>query len=403
MAETTLLRQSAIVRNASVGTSPPSAPRGPVKTGELPLVQVKMGPGGPQVLTPQQKPVEILAPRDADSAVRTGGLPMVCVKMTSRGPQIDDGQDSSVVILPPKDQKHAIAAGGLPMVQVKRQTTGFQIQNLPSAQSVRSPVQAPAPALSQPRGARVVRVAAPKQVPLPPVPEFTADQLMLCRHLVGKYLAALRPVELPAQESAEGSVQTSAEVSAQSTTESIGVPDLEATPREVSGPVNEAAATSREVSGPVNEDAIAVLAEATIDMIDQALVAVAVRAEAVAAANAPIPLVDQEPLAEEVSPMLPVAPAASIIPAAPTASYVAGRVGGRTNGYAGGRVQRNASMAPRRVPRAGALPPVIVKMEGGRSVVQNQAEVAAVRAAVAAAAQAEVAPTSETTDGSAQG
>ena len=116
-------------------------------------------------------------------------------------------------------------------------------------------------------------------------------------------------------------------------------------------------------------EGLVLLVEATIETIDQALVAVAVRAEAaeqaaaaaVAAAATAVP-----------------APAVSVIPAAPSTSYVAGRVGGRPNGYA--RSQRGAGQAPRRV-APGQLPMVEVKMNGGRAVVQNQEEVAAARAA----------------------
>ncbi len=50
-------------------------------------------------------------------------------------------------------------------------------------------------------------------------------------------------------------------------------------------------------------------------------------------------------------------------------------------GLTGSREQRNGAMAPRRVSRGGSpLPPVIVKMDGGRATVQNADEVAAVRA-----------------------
>jgi hypothetical protein len=364
MAETTLLRTSAITRNVSIGASPSL---GPVKMGELPLVQVKMAPGGPQVMSPQQKAVEILPPRDANAALHTGGLPMVCVKMTSQGPQLDDGQDKAVVILRPKDQKHAIAAGGLPMVQVKMAPGGPQVQNQPAAQKAPPQIQGPQPAVSQPwrvqgaappvNQARVVRVVAPKQVPLPPVPEFTADQLMLCRHLVGRYLADLRVVD-PAVQGAAESVESGGSA------ESAGSTDVASVAKEA----------------PESDNVH--LAAATIEMIDQTLVAVAVRAEVAAleAANASTVLEDQASPA--FSPVPVTSSAVSIVPAAPSASYVAGRVGGgRTNGYSGPRWQRNAAMAPRRVPRPGVLPPVIVKMDGGRAVVQNQAEVAAARAA----------------------
>jgi len=291
---------------------------------------------------------------------------MVCVKMTSQGAQIDDGQDKPVVILPPKDQRHAVTTGGLPMVQMRRAQAGLPVQTLPHVKGAPPQIQGPQPGLSS---QRVVRVAAPKQVPLPPVPEFPADQLMLCRYLLGKYLTDLR--------SAEPVVSGGVESAEASSTE--GAP----------------ADPTTAFNGATNVN----LAEAAISTIDQALVAVAVRAEAEAAAS-----LSETQETQVVVPTLPTAPAVSIIPAAPTASYVAGRVGDRPHGYAGGRVQRNAAMAPRRVARPGALPPVIVKMENGRSVVQNQAEVAAVRAAVAA--QGLYAPDgapSESPDGNSQG
>lgn len=384
MAETTLLRQSAIVRNSAVGTSPPLSAPGAVKTGELPLVQVKMAPGAPQFLVPQPKPVEILPPRDASSALRTGGLPMISVKMTSQGPQPDDGQDKAVVILPPKDQKHTVAAGGLPMVDVKMTSAGPQVQNLPSAQKAPPQIQGPQPAVSQPRrswGAapsvnkgRVVRVAAPKiEVPLPPLPEFSAEQLMLCRHLVGKYLADLsagRPTVQGAEEAAVVVAQGSEAVAAQGPGASAEV--------EV-----EAGAAGSPDAGTVARgapEALVYFVESTIETIDQALVAVAVRTEAAeVAAAAAAAAAEAAAVPALAAAILPAAPGTSIIPAAPSASYVAGRVGGRPNGF--GRAQRSAGQAPRRVAQAGELPMVQVKMDGGRAVVQNQQEVAAARAA----------------------
>lgn len=334
MAETQVLRQSAIVRNASIGISPP---HGPVKTGELPLVQVRATPGGPQVKSQPAKAVEILPPRDAASAVRTGGLPMVNIKMTSQGPQIDDGQDNPVVI---KDNRRgAVSIGGLPMVQVKMENGRPQVQTVPNVQDGPPRIQASPTAVSQPRGAYRVaapatsaprgggfRVAAPQaapQVVLPPMPEFNADQLMLLRHAADKFLGELRASTETVAESEEGA--------------------------------------SKEA---VNADNIQI-AEAAIETIDQMMVTVAVRAEAAAKAAA----------AAAAAPVTFASVARpSIVPKAPTASYVAGRVGGA-------RIQRHAAMAPRRAPRDGSpLPPVIVKMDGGRSVVQNQEEVAAARA-----------------------
>ena len=127
------------------------------------------------------------------------------------------------------------------------------------------------------------------------------------------------------------------------------------------------------------------LAERAILTLDETLVAVSIRAEAfakVAAAEAAA--------AEVPAPTpgwAPTNPVTSVVPRAPTASYVAGRVGGgaRPLAFAGNRSVRSASnMAPRPIARnSGGLPPVIVKMDGGKANVQNAAEVAAARAAIA--------------------
>lgn len=340
MADTTLLKTSAIVRNATF--APPQ--HGPVKTGALPLVQVKMAPGGPQVQNGQQKAVEILPPRDAKSAVAIGGLPMVQVKMTQNGPQLDDGRDNERVVI--KNAKHSgVATGGLPMLQVKMTQAGPQVQTLSTVQGGPPQIPAASPALSAPRGApraaptrrviaapsRQVSAAPTRQVALPPVPDLSTDQLMLCRHLVEKYLGELRAVDA----AVAGETSTGAE-------------NLK-------------------------------LAEETISTLDEVMIATAVRAAAAEeeAAAAPSPVA--------VLPTQTYAAATSIAPA-PSASYVAGRVGARPQGFtAGARAQRNAGMAPRGVARGGsALPPVIVKMEGKLAVVQNQAEIAQAKAAMLA-------------------
>lgn len=319
MSETTILRTSAIVRNATF--APPQ--HGPVKTGELPLVQVRMAPGGPQIQNGQQKAVEILPPRDAESAIALGGLPMVQVKMTQNGPQADDGRDQTVVIKSP--QRGGTAVGGLPLLQVKMTQAGPQVQTLSTVQGGPPQIPAAAPALSAPRQ------TAPRQVILPAVPELPMDQLMLCRHLVEKYLVEQRAIDTAEDTTGDNATVSVANVK---------------------------------------------LAELTILMLDEALVATAVRAEA---ANSPVQEVDS-PAVVTVLPTLSYAAATSIAPA-PTASYVAGRVGARPQAFTGARTQRNASLAPRRV--AGApLPPVIVKMDGGRAVVENRAEFEQVRASV---------------------
>ena len=375
MSDITLLKNNAIVRNASVGITPP---HGPVKTGELPLVQVKMAPGGPQVQEGQQKPVTILPPKDEKSAVTTGGLPMVSVKMTQNGPQPDDGRDQSVVI---KDSKHgAVATGGLPMIQVKMDGGKPQVQTVPNVAGGPPQIPAAPPVLSAPRVVRVAanqgyvatptalatvprhgyvsRTAAPgtnpvrvtrvgvPQVALPPVPEFATDQLMLCLHLADTYLKGL----------------LAAEMSSESSSETI-------------------------IDAPVVSEAIQ-LAKATLATIDDVLVATAVRAEAaVIAAQAPVAVVP-------AAPIVAAAASTSIAPT-PSVAYTAGRVGSRSYSMPGARSQRNAAMAPRRTPRPDSpLPPVIVKMDGQRAVVQNPAEIAQAKAALEAQPSSEAATTS---------
>ena len=343
MSETTLLRNNAIVRNASIGATPP---HGPVKTGELPLVQVKSAPGGPQVQQGQQKPVEILAPRDAKSAVATGGLPMVSVKMTQNGPQADDGRDNPVLI---KDNRPTVAAGSLPMVQVKMENGRPQVKTVPNVQAGPPQIPSAAPVLSAPRvaqaaqsGPRVTRIAAPRpalaapQVELPPVPDLSVDQLMLCRHLVEKYHQDLVGADQPTE-----------------------APDSLA-----------------------DESETAALARMTIAMIDDILVATAVRAEAAALAASAAPAAAAPAFVVPMSNVY-VNPRpttgghfspASLAPVPHNTGYVANRPGIRSHG-GGARTQGNASLAPRRVQRTaqpGSLPPVIVKMDGQRPVVQQQ-------------------------------
>jgi hypothetical protein len=356
MADTHLLRNNAIVRNASVGATPP---HGPVKTGELPLVHVKQPPAGPQVQEGQQRPVSILPPKDAESAVKTGGLPMVKVKMVDGKAKADDGHDSPVVI---RDNRQTVAAGNLPMVQVKMENGRPQVQNVPNVQAGPPQIPGAAPALSPQRAAvpaqtsyalpraphvqsvapqmqstavalgqpRVVRVAAPRlAASLPEVPELTTEQWMLFHHLAEKYLAELRAV---APQAADAPAEASEE-----------------------------------------SDAVK-FAAATLSMIDDAMVAIAVRAEAAAlAASAPAPA--PAPVANAYVAPRPVTGGhfspASLAPQVPRhAGYVAQRPGGRSQG--------NAAMAPRGVqrrsqqPGAAPLPTVIVEMNGRQPVVQQQ-------------------------------
>ena len=197
MAETTLLRSSAIVQNASVGTSKPAQ----VNTGALPLVQVKPPPVGPQVKEGQQQPLQILPPRNPNGPVQTGALPMVQIKMTPNGPQRDDGRSDSVVI---KNNRQTVAAGGLPMVQVKMENGKPQVQTVPNVQAAGPHIQSAPVAVSQPR---VARISAPRPVQVYPqpqavqqrvpvyaapaasqLPELSTDQVMFLRHLADKYI-----------------------------------------------------------------------------------------------------------------------------------------------------------------------------------------------------------------------
>ena len=345
MAETSLLRNNAIVRNASVGATPP---HGPVKTGELPLVQVKTAPVGPQVREGQQRPVAIVPSKDRNG-VASGSLPLVQVKMTQNGPQLDDGQDKPVVIRDGKQQ--TVTTGALPMVEVRMENGRPQVKNMPNVQAGPPQIPTAAPALSQPRAAaqpaealpraphvqsappqmltapsamgqpRVARVAAPHptQLQLPEVPQFDTDELLLLRHAADRYMA----------------------------TEALG--SEEGTP----------------------SDSVKLAAD-VIEKIDQVLVAVAVRAEAAALAAASPP---PPPLNAYVQPR-PVTGGhfspASVAPQPQRTGYVAQRPGARSFAGGGARAQGNAAMAPRRVPRApeSPLPPVIVTMDGRRPVVQ---------------------------------
>jgi hypothetical protein len=295
----------------------------------------------------------------------------VNVKMTQNGPQLDDGQNRPVVI---KDapSRGGVASGGLPMVQVKMTQSGPQVQTETNVQGGPPQIPAAPPALSAPRVvpmprqgyvarpaypvvsqarvASVARVAAPQPTvqaaapaALPMMPELTADQLMLCRHLAEKYLAEVR-------------------------TDAVDGADSE-----------------------VEDSDAAKLAAATIVTIDDALAVTTARIEAaVLAAAAPAIVSATSTIA---------APAATSISPAPSVAYDAGRVGGRSYVAGGVRSQRNARLAPRSTPRDAAsppLPPVVVKMEGERAVVQNRAEVEQAKAVAAAAPAPEASPAPET-------
>jgi hypothetical protein len=365
MSETTLLRNNAIRNNASVGAQTP----GPVKTGELPNVQVKPVAAAPQVRqSQQQNNVQVLAP-NSKGAVTTGNLPMVQIKMGQNGPQPDNGQESPVVIKDHKQQ--TVATGQLPMVQVKMDGGKPKVQTMSNVQGGPPRIATPAPALSAPRVAQpgVMRVAAPApQIvapPLPEVPELSTDELMICQHALAKYIDALQQIE--------GS-------------------DVE----------------DSEAFGAIK------LAKEASDNIDQILVAITIRNEAAAnaaaaAETAPIPapapvaaaggytapravtggyyspaaLSPQghaQVQAQQAAPQQPVA----VVPSAPrSGGYVMQQSSVR-------RTQLTSGLAPRGVRRAPAgngLPMVQVKMDGQRPTVLNQAELEAAKAAREAQAQ----------------
>lgn len=365
MADTQLLRNSAIVRNASVGASRPP----PVSTGALPLVQVKMTQAGPQVQEGQQKPVTILAP-NSKGVVATGALPMVQVKMTQNGPQLDNGQETSVVI---RDNKQSVAAGALPMVHVKMDGGKSQIQNVPQQQSKPPQIPMAAPVLSQPRVTRVVVPAPiPAALPLPPPPpssELSTDQWMLCRHLVDKYrdelLAAAAPEGLPEDSTADTHVRLAEEtIAAIDQTLLAFAAQIEA----------QNVAASAAATAPV-----ASVGWATpVQVVPPAVAQVAMAAASLAHAAPPAPTA-----AGYVAPRAvmgnngyvtprpstggQVVPAAVVPQAVPRHGYVAPRPGVR-----GRVIHGNAAFAPRRVPRpATPLPMVEVKMDGGQPVVQQ--------------------------------
>jgi len=374
MSETTLLRNNAIVRQATVG-----APQhGPVKTGELPHVQVKPVAAAPQVRqSQQQNNVSILAP-NSKGAITSGNLPMVQIKMGQNGPQADDGRDNPVVVKDHKQQ--TVATGQLPMVQVKMDGGQPKVQTMSNVQGGPPRIATAAPALSAPRIAQsapgVMRVAAPvaqiaAPIALPELPELSTDQWMICQHALGKYAEALQAIEGSDAEDSEAF-------------------------------------------------AIVQLAKKTSDDIDQMLVAITIRAEA--AANAPAPSAPAAaPAGHYVAPRAvtggyyspaalspqgqahvqaqaqiqqaqpqqpqqqPTQQSVAIVPQAPRGGYVMQQPSVR-------RTQLNSGLVPRGVRRAaapGALPMVQVKMDGQRPTVLNQAELEAAKAAREAQIQAQ--------------
>jgi hypothetical protein len=100
MAETTLLRSSNIVRNASPGATS-GKPHATV-SGQHKVVNVAMGANGPQISNGQQTKsgVTILPPKAGTRSFTTGGLP-------------NQGAKSSVTVFPPKDPRFAGAANAI--------------------------------------------------------------------------------------------------------------------------------------------------------------------------------------------------------------------------------------------------------------------------------------------------
>jgi hypothetical protein len=140
MAETTILRNSAINRNFAK----PSAPAATSEPG-----QAGQGP-----------------------------LPTVKVHMTGTGPQLVGGQTVNPVTLTPARDTRRVVHSGLPMVQVKMGRGAPQVQQVPQVMHAAS--AAPRPQAQQ---VQQVQVAEP---------ELSNDQLLLCRHLADKYLTELR-------------------------------------------------------------------------------------------------------------------------------------------------------------------------------------------------------------------
>ncbi len=131
MAETTVLRSSAINRTPNRGAKPQAQ-----LSGAHPVVQVNMNSGGPTVQGGQgtaRQGVVLLPPKGGTRAFTTGGLPNQPAKQ-------------SVVISPPKDPRYAAAAA------VQQVQQGHLVQQA----------------------------------------QLSPDQLLLCRHLVDKYLDEVR-------------------------------------------------------------------------------------------------------------------------------------------------------------------------------------------------------------------
>jgi len=105
-----------------------------------------------------------------------GPMPIVKVHMTGNGPQLLGGQTVNPVRLTPAKDAKRVVHSGLPMVQVKMGQTGPQVQ---------------VPQVG--RAASAAPRAVPQQVAqVVAEPDLSNDQLLFCRHAVDKYLGELR-------------------------------------------------------------------------------------------------------------------------------------------------------------------------------------------------------------------
>jgi hypothetical protein len=214
MAETLVLRSSAINRNPSGGT-PPAQLSGP-----LPVVQVIMTGNGPQLQGGQAAMQPKAAKRSMSSS-----LPMVQVTMTGNGPQLQGSQTRAAATTTPQKRP----ASSLPMVQVKMTTGGPQVESgavAPNQPRAVTRVQAPQTWQASPQASQVPQVPQTWQEPQTSQVRqasdpLTADQLLLCRHLTDKYLAELRIGAGEAQ--AEGSVAVNNVKLAEATISAIDV------------------------------------------------------------------------------------------------------------------------------------------------------------------------------------
>lgn len=133
------------------------------------------------------------APANAPADGQSSPMPIVKVHMTGNGPQLLGGQTVNPVRLTPAKDAKRVVHSGLPMVQVKMGQTG--------------------PAVQVPQVGRAAS-AAPRAVPqqvaqVEPEPEMSNDQLLLCRYALDK-LGELRAT--PGETLPEGATDNSAQI-----------------------------------------------------------------------------------------------------------------------------------------------------------------------------------------------